>query len=220
MKRSSSATTAVARSSSPENETTLAVLVRQLALERFYVLLVGFDAVLERLQALEHSRVVALVAGAHAFLLGELLLRLGEIGFLAGELLLEDLALLALGVRPIGRRFSREAVLSLLGRRRHVDLGRDELALAAGGFTRIVRVARTPRSVDALVDLAALLRRGRERSQCEHAENQQPKYHGGAIYRKRRGGHMPAPSSTCEAQNRLRGVVHLEFDRMGRHAET
>src|SRR3954466_2755400 len=193
MKRSSSATTAVARSSSPENETTLAVLVRQLALERFYVLLVGFDAVLEGLQALEHSRVVALVAAAHAFLLRELLLRLGEIGFLAGELLLEDLALLALGVRPIGRRFSRETVLSLLGRRRDVDLGRDQLALAAGGFARIVGVARAPRSVDALVDLAALLRRGRGRSQCEHAQNQQPKCHGGAIYRKRRGGHMPAP---------------------------
>src|SRR4051812_44963442 len=132
MKRSSSATTAVARSSSPENEDTLAVLVRQLALERFYVLLVGFDAVLERLQALEHSRIVALVAGAYRFLLRELVLRLCEAGLLAGELLLQDLALLALGVCALGRRLAREsgrAPLLRLRRRRHVDLRSDELAL-------------------------------------------------------------------------------------------
>src|SRR5687768_15064270 len=131
MKHSSSATTAVARYSRPEKAATLAVEVRQLALERFYVLLVGFDTVLVGLKPLEDPRVVALVAAAHRFLLGERLARPHEILLLRDQLLLEDLALAAFRVRAVAGGLARETRARLrLGRGRRgrdVDLRGDEL---------------------------------------------------------------------------------------------
>src|SRR6185436_5456989 len=162
-KRSSRATTAVASSSRPEKETTLAVEVPQLAPERFYVLLVGFDAVPIGLQALERSGVVALVAGAHRFLFGERLLRLNQVGLLGRELLLEDVALPAFRAVALGGRFPGEARFAhrrtprprRLRRRCDIDLGGDQLALAPGSLAPVVGVARPARGVDAFVDLGA-----------------------------------------------------------------
>src|SRR5207247_2639766 len=111
--------------------------------------LVGFDAVLDRLQALQDLGVVALFAGAHSLLLRERLLRLGEILLLCDELLLEDLALAAFGGGALGRRLLRKARgrARLLpgsrrrrGRRRDVDLPGDQLAFTADGLALVVGV--------------------------------------------------------------------------------
>src|SRR5258706_1315729 len=94
--RASRAATAVARRSRPANPPEYAVAmgrggaavsgsgcalarkIAELALEGFDVLLVDLDRVLVGLEPLQHPRVVLLVAGADAFLLGELLARIGE----------------------------------------------------------------------------------------------------------------------------------------------
>src|SRR5919201_2198026 len=117
MNCSSSATTAVARSSSPANwaapvtrssffventgfplrenddaplfRDSLAVEVVQLAPERFDVLFVRFDRVFVRLQAIFHAGVIAFLSQPHPLLRREGLARLGERGLLGGELLLE-----------------------------------------------------------------------------------------------------------------------------------
>src|SRR5438270_11754859 len=67
----------------------LAVEVAQLSAQRFDVFLVDFEAVFVRLQALEHARVVALLARALRFLLGQVLLRLRKKLLLGGELLFQ-----------------------------------------------------------------------------------------------------------------------------------
>src|SRR5438067_1070497 len=103
MRASSNATTAVASSSRPANED-LAVEIAQLSPQRLDIFFVDLDVVLEGLQPFQHLRKVALVAAALRFLLGELLLRLGEQPLLGGEFLLQDLALALLGV---GARLGR-----------------------------------------------------------------------------------------------------------------
>src|SRR6185436_7958150 len=92
---------------------------------------------------------------------------LGQRRLLAEQLLLEDLALAALGGGGLGRRLPREATeLARCARRglagvrllpRHdVDLPRHERALLAGGVALVARVQRPAGTVDALVDLRGL----------------------------------------------------------------
>src|ERR1041385_3411394 len=133
-----------------------------------------FDAVLEGLQALFDARVVALVAAAHRFLLGEVLSCLGERRLLGGELFLEDLALALARARAVGRRFLRElpGARALRGRRRRVwrrrrdiDLARHDLALLLFGFAPVVGVRPAAVRVAALPDFGDLLRARRRRDQ-------------------------------------------------------
>src|SRR5687768_2713459 len=87
----------------------LAVQVGELALERFDVLLVGFDAVLVRPQPLLDARIVALLAAAHRLLLRQRLPCLGKRLLFAGELVLQDLALALARARALAHRLAREA---------------------------------------------------------------------------------------------------------------
>src|SRR5687768_16145677 len=159
--RSRPAKAAATRRNAPtELRSTSATLVGDLAPQRFDVLLVALDAFLERLQPLLDARIVALVAAAHRLLLGERLARLGERGLLAGQLLLQDLALAPLAGGALGARFAREIGRPRrLLRRGDVDLARHQLALLLLRLAPVVGVGPMPLRVAALEDLRELGRR-------------------------------------------------------------
>src|SRR5687767_9251579 len=163
--RSRPAKAAATRRNAPtELRSTSATLVGDLAPQRFDVLLVALDAFLERLQPLLDARIVALVAAAHRLLLGERLARLGERGLLAGELLLQDLALAPLAGGALGARFARKIRWRRgrprrLLRRADVDLARHQLALLLLRLAPVVGVGPMPLRVAALEDLRELGRR-------------------------------------------------------------
>ena len=113
------------------------------------------DVVLERLQALDHPRVIALVAAALRLLLGKRLTCLGQQALLGLELALQDLALPGGRVRPRGRGLPGERGGRLL-RRHDVHLAGDELALLPGRVALVARIERPAVGVRAFVDFGDL----------------------------------------------------------------
>src|SRR5258708_29194873 len=161
----------------------LAVQVAQFTLERFDVLFVRFDAVLVRLKALEHARVIALVAAARLLPRCKLLACLGERGLLVVELAFQDQALaLARGLalrgrflwefrRTRGSRSRRRAALLL--RRRDVHLPRDDLPLLLLGFARVRAAGPMSVATLALEDLGHLRLLRASRSHHKGADDEE-----------------------------------------------
>src|SRR5882672_156181 len=111
----------------------------EFAAELLDVLAVQVDCFLVGLQALLHPRVVALVARAYAFLLGELLLRVGQQLLLVLELGFEDLATVLVAVHSArGAARRRRRCGSLRGN--HLHFLADQRAVLAHGVALDVRI--------------------------------------------------------------------------------
>ena len=141
------------------------------------------------------------------------------------ELLLQDFALRALGAGAVGGRFLREAArparAAAWGRRRHVDLRASRARTSAGRFRcrRWCRSSARRGSTHLQISVTCARAGAGPRASRTH-RNRRPKHAVESIKPKKKGRAQARPSvQRSKRGSAYDGVVHVELDRMGRHAE-